>query len=181
MYEWMLINDCTFLLLVFTNTGKVYESALINHHSVYVQSCMYLSCMYLNCMYINCMYLNEYQKGSTHLTQSMFVWATKVLNFCYEWRFPFCFQAINLFYALYYILEKVMLIWANGWKRLSESKLELFDCFILSVVVVSHSELGSLSIAVTKCSDIWPLLGEEGLRKGVASCEWLLEYWALYP
>lgn len=44
---------------------------------------------------------------------------------------------MNLGFCLYYTLEKLLLIWANGWRRFVNSKLDVFDTLILVLVVVS--------------------------------------------
>ena len=48
---------------------------------------------------------------------------------------------MNLCFAIYYTIEKILLIWANGWRRFANSKLDLFDAFILAVVVVRNGIL----------------------------------------
>ena len=58
---------------------------------------------------------------------------------CY-W-FTSVLQTMNLCFAIYYTIEKILLIWANGWRRFANSKLDLFDAFILAVVVVRNGIL----------------------------------------
>ncbi|XP_067946831.1 two pore channel protein 2-like isoform X2 [Watersipora subatra] len=45
-------------------------------------------------------------------------------------------HVMNLCFAAYYVAEKMLLIWANGHKRFTQNYLELFDCFILLILVV---------------------------------------------
>ncbi|KAF6040346.1 TPCN2 [Bugula neritina] len=43
---------------------------------------------------------------------------------------------MNVCFACYYVLEKMLLVWANGKKRFIKSKAELFDTVILFALVV---------------------------------------------